>query len=76
MVGPKEAKGAPLTTSPAQLIDGAINLVVAASFEALATPPVGFASTGPKAVFRPMVSGRTSPAVTILLWAVKGKVEV
>ena len=44
---------------------------MAASLETLATPPVGLASTWPKAVFRPMVGGCASPAVAILLWAIK-----
>ncbi len=72
----EESKGAPLATSPAHLVNGAVNLVVAASLEALATPPVCVTSTWPKAVFRPMISSSASPAVAILLWTVKGEVEI
>ncbi len=76
MVHLEESKGAPLATSLAQLVDGTVDLVMAASLETLATPPVRLTSTWPKAVFRPMVSGSASPAVTILLWTVKGEVEI
>ena len=76
MVCLEETKGAPLTTSPTHLIDGTVDLVVAAHLETLAAPPVRLASTWPKAVFGPMVGGSASPAVAILLWAVKGEVEV
>ncbi len=71
MVRLEESKGAPLATSPTQFVDGAVDLVVAASLETLATPSIGLASTWPKAVFRPMVGGCASPAVAILLWTVK-----
>src|SRR6266702_4483210 len=70
----KETKGTPLATSPTQFIDGAVDLVVTASLETLATPPVGLASTWPKTVSRPVIGGCASPAVTILLWAVKGEI--
>ena len=76
MVGLEETKGAPLATSSAHFIDRAVDLVMAASLETLATPPVGFASAWPKTVFGPMVSGCASPTVTILLWAVKGEMVV
>ncbi len=72
----EESKGAPLATSSTQFVDGAVDLVVAASLETLATPPVGLASTWPKAVFRPVIGGCASPAITILLWAIKGEVIV
>ncbi len=49
---------------------------MAASLETLATPPIGFASAWPKTIFGPMVGGGASPAVAILLWAVKGEVVV
>ncbi len=72
----EESKGAPLATSLTQFIDGAVDLIVAASLETLATPPVGLASTWPKAVFRPMVGGCASPTVTILLWTIKREMIV
>ncbi len=72
----EESKGAPLATSLTHLIDGTFNLVVTASLEALAAPPVCLTSTWPKAVFRPMVGGSASPAVMILLWTVEGEVVV
>ncbi len=37
----EESKGTPLATGPAHLVDGAVDFVVAAGLEALATPPVG-----------------------------------
>ena len=76
MVRLKESKGASLATSPTHFVNGAVDLVVAASLETLATPPVGFTSAWPKAVFGPMVSGCASPTVAILLWAVKGEVVI
>ncbi len=76
MVGLEEAVGAPLATSVAQLVNGAVDFVVAPRFKTLAAPPIRLASTWPKAVFGPMVGGSASPAVAILLWAVKGEVEV
>jgi len=76
VVGLKETEGAPLATSPTQLVDGAVNLVVTASLEALATPPVSLTSAQPKAVFRPVVGGIASPTIVILLWAVKREVIV
>ncbi len=76
MVSLEETKGAPLTTSPAHLVNGTVDLVVAACLETLATPSVHLTSAWPKAVFGPMVSGSASPAVAILLWTVKGEVEV
>src|SRR6266702_5495821 len=76
MVRLEESKGAPLTTSPTHLVDGAVDFVMAAGFEALATPPVGLAGSWPKAVFGPMISGCASPTVAILLWAVKGEMVV
>src|SRR6266702_4676782 len=72
----EESKGTPLAAGPAYLINGAVDFVMAAGFEALATPPVGLAGSWPKAVFGPMISGCASPTVTILLWAVKGEVVV
>src|SRR6266702_5022196 len=72
----EESKGAPLATSPTQFIDGAVDLVVAANLETLATPSVGLASTRPETVFRPMVGGRALPTIAILLWAVKGGMVV
>ena len=72
----EETKGAPLATSPTQFIDGAVDFIVAASLETLATPPVGLASARPKAVFRPVVGGGASPTITILLWTVKGEMVV
>ena len=76
MVSLEETKGASLATSLAQLVNGAINFVVAASLEALATPPVRLASPWPEAVLWPMVSGSASPTITIFLWAVKGEMVV
>jgi len=75
VVGLEETVGAPLPTSAAQLIDRAIDFVVAPRFKALATPPIRLTSTWPEAVFGPVVGASASPTVTILLWAVKGKVE-
>src|SRR6266702_3543843 len=72
----EESKGTPLATGPAHLVDGAVDFVVAAGLEALATPPAGLAGSWPKAVFGPMVSGCASPTVVILLWAVKGEVVI
>ena len=72
----EESKGAPLATSAAQLVNGAVDFVVAPRFKALAAPPIRLASTWPKAVFGPMVSASASPTVAILLWTVKGKVEL
>ncbi len=72
----EETKGASLATSSTQFIDGAVDFVVAASLETLATPPVGLASTWPKTVFRPVVGGCASPTIAILLWAVKGEVII
>ena len=71
MVRLEESKGASLATSSTHFVNGTVDLVMAASLETLATPPVGLASTWPKAVFRPMVGGCASPAVAILLWAIK-----
>src|SRR6266702_1318383 len=76
MVSLEESEGAPLPTSPAELIDRAVDLVVAASLETLATPPVRLAGPQPEAVFQPMVGGSTSPTIAILLWAVKGEMVV
>ena len=76
MVRLEESKGAPLATSLTQFVDGTVDLVMAASLEALATPPVGLASAWPKTVFRPVVSGGALPTVTILLWTVKGEMVV
>src|SRR6266581_7317250 len=76
MVRLEESKGTPLATGSAQLVDGAVDFVVAAGSEALATPPVGLAGSWPKAVFRPMISSCASPTVAILLWAVKGEMVV
>ena len=76
MVGLEEAVGAPLATSVAQLVNGAVDFVVAPRFKTLAAPPIRLASTWPKAVFGPMVSASASPTVAILLWAVKGEVEL
>src|SRR6266581_7326023 len=72
----EETEGAPLPTSPAELIDRAVNLVVAAGLETLATPSVRLAGPRPEAVFRPMVGGSASPTIAILLWAVKGEMVV
>jgi len=72
----KETKGAPLATSAAQLVDGAIDLVVAARFETLAAPPVHLASARPKTILGPVVSTSALPTVAILLWAVKGEVKL
>src|SRR6266702_1337539 len=76
MVSLEESEGAPLPTSPAELIDRAVDLVVTAGLETLATPPVRLAGPWPEAVLRPMVGGSTSPAIAILLWAVKGEMVV
>ena len=72
----EEPKGAPLATSLAHLVDGAVDLIMTASLKALAAPPARLASTWPKTIFRPVVSGITSPTVAILLWGVKGEVVV
>ena len=72
----KESKGTPLAASPTQFVDGAVDFVVASRFEALAAPSIRLASTWPKAVFRPMVGGCASPAVAILLWAIKREMIV
>ena len=75
MVGLEETKGAPLATSSAQLIDGTVDFIVAARFEAFATPSACLASTWPKAILGPVVSSVASPTIAILLWAVERKVE-
>ncbi len=76
MVGLEETKGAPLTASAAQLIDGAVDFVVAPQFETLATPPIRLAGAQPETVFGPVVSTSASPTVAILLWTVKREVEL
>ncbi len=76
MVSLEETKGAPLATGLAQLVDGAVNLIMTARLEALAAPPVRLASTWPEAILGPVVSGVASPAVAVLLWAVKGEMVI
>ncbi len=76
MVSLEESEGAPLSTSPAEFVDRAVDLVVAASLETLATPPVRLAGPRPETVFWPMIGGRASPTIAILLWAVKGEMVV
>ena len=75
-MGLKETKGTPFTASPTQLVNGAVNLVMAARFEALAAPPCHLASAWPETVLGPVVHGIASPTVAILLWAVKGEMEI
>ncbi len=75
-MGLEETVGTPLATSAAQLVNRAVDFVVAPRFKALAAPPIRLASTRPEAVFGPVVSAGTSPTVAILLWAVKRKVEL
>ena len=76
MVSLEETEGASLATSLTYFVNGAVNLIVAAGLEALATPPACLTSTRPKTVFRPVVSGVASPTVAILLWTVKGEVVI
>ncbi len=76
VVGLEETKGAPLTTSAAQFIDGAVDFVVASRFQAFATPPPRLTSAWPETVFGPVVSTSASPTVAILLQAVEGEVEL
>ncbi len=45
-------------------------------FETLATPPIRLASAWPETVLGPVVSTSAPPTVAILLWAVKGEVEL
>ena len=73
MVGLEETERTPLATSVTQLVNGAVNLIMTARLEALATPSVHLASAWPKTVFGPVVSTSASPTVAILLWAVKGE---
>ena len=76
MVSLEESEGAPLATSPAQLIDGAVDFVMATRLEAFAAPPVCGTGTWPETILRPVVGSIASPAVTVLLWAVEGEVEL
>src|SRR6266702_1901948 len=76
VVGLEETKGAPLTTSVAQFIDGAVDFIVASNFQAFATPPLHRTSAWPETVFGPVVSTSASPTVAILLWAVEGEVKL
>jgi len=76
VVSLEESEGAPLATSPAQLIDGAVDFVMATRLEAFAAPPVCGTGTWPETILRPVVGSIASPAVTVLLWAVEGEVVV
>ncbi len=76
MVGLEETEGAPLTTSAAQLIDGAVDLIMAPRFETLAAPLICLAGAWPETVLGPVVSSSALPTVAILLWTVKGEVEL
>ncbi len=76
VVGLEEAKGASLTTSPTQLVDGTVNLVVTARFEAFAAPPCRLASAWPETVLGPVVRSIALPTVAILQWAVKGEMVI
>ncbi len=55
---------------------GVVDFVVASQFEALVTLLIRFASAWPEAIFGPMVGGSASPAVAILLWAIKREMIV
>ena len=76
MVGLEETIGTPLTTSATQLVDGAVNFIVAPRFEALTAPPIRLASSWPETVLGPVVGTSASPTVAILLRTVKGKVKL